>query len=181
MVEKDLPSYPVNRKSRKWPAFLIALVVLMVLAYPIAGNFMLYTGTLERIISKKPEKLNLTWDNAWTLWPGKIHVGGFDLDIHTRKNRIQVQIEKAVVQLDLLPLTEKKIRITSVDAEGLKVSHVKRTKDSKVATTTTENSTDTVNQESAESTKPVDKIDSPPKKKKKPRVVDLKGVRTKRL
>ncbi|GAG32124.1 unnamed protein product, partial [marine sediment metagenome] len=87
----------MGSRRRKWPYIVSAVVLVAVLAYPVVGNILLYSGALEQIISKKPGKLKVAWSGAWTLWPGEINVEDFQLDIHTKKNRILIDIEQGVV------------------------------------------------------------------------------------
>lgn len=113
-------------KSRKRAYIVTGFVLSVVLTYPVVGNVLLSTGMLEQIISKKPEKLKLAWKKAWTLFPGRIHVEGFDLDIHSKKkNRIQVKIDQAVLNLSLFALIDKTVDIQYAEADGLVVMHTK--------------------------------------------------------
>ena len=72
-MSADTNPHPRPRR-RKWPYVLFGIVLVALLAYPIAGNVLLMTGVLEQIISRKPEKLKIQWEHAWTLLPGRIRV-----------------------------------------------------------------------------------------------------------
>ncbi len=119
---------PMRSRPRKWIYIVVGIALGIVLIYPIAGNVLLSSGALANIISKKPEKLKLTWRKAWTLFPGRIHVEGFDLDIHSKKNRIQVKIDQVVLDLSLFSLIDKVVDIQYAEADGLVLSHTKRIK-----------------------------------------------------
>ena len=166
-------------KRRKWPYILVALLVIGVLAYPVGGNVLLWSGALEQIISKKPHKLKVAWSNAWTLWPGEVHIEGFRLDIHGKKSRIQVGIDKGIVQLNLMSLTGKTVDILSADVKGVEVSSTKRPKEELQTAGKDEagRSSDTGNQ-AAESVSE-EAASTGEEKKKKPWIIDLKGISAK--
>ena len=115
-------------KPRKWIYSVFGIFLFIILFYPVVGNVLLYSGVLEDIISKKPEKLKIEWDNAWTLIPGRVNVEGLHLDIHTKKDRIQIGIDQGVVDLSLLPLIDKTVDITYGEVDGLTFSFTKRPK-----------------------------------------------------
>ena len=171
----------MGSKRRKWPYILGGIILVGVLAYPIAGNILLYSGALERIISKKPGKLKVTWSSAWTLWPGEIKVADFRLDIHTKKNRIQVDMGNAAIQLNLLALTEKTVDIPTADVDGLMVSHTKLPKDEIIYSATTE-TTGKV-EPSADAGTQNEPVNDPgtAKPKKRPWIIDLKGISAKNV
>jgi hypothetical protein len=159
---------------------LVALLVTGVLAYPVGGNFMLWSGALAQIINKKPHKLKIEWSSAWTLWPGEIHVEGFSVDIHGKKSRTLVAIDRGTVRMDLLSLTEKTVDILSADVDGVEVSQTKRRSE---ATQTGEQddaaaTSDDAGQISGDAPEDPGTIE---KKKKKPWIIDLKGVAAKNV
>jgi hypothetical protein len=109
--------------------------VVLALSYPVVGNVLLYTGVLENIISHKPEKLKIQWASAWTLLPGRINVEGFKLDIHSRRSRIQLDLDEAVIDLSLRALIERKVDIRYADIRGFEFSLAKRPKQSESGAT----------------------------------------------
>jgi len=164
----------MGSKRRNWIYILGGILLIGVLAYPVVGNLLLFSGALQQIIGKKPEKLNLTWSSAWTLWPGEINVSNFQLDIHTSRNRIQVNIDHAEIKLNLLALIEKTVDIVSADAEGFDVSYTKRPKTA--AADTSKKVDPLTNTESSD--KRIAESGNP-EPKKKPWIVDLKRISSK--
>lgn len=164
-------------KLRKWIYITTGIVLGLVLVYPVAGNLLLYSGALENIISKKPEKLKIKWDNAWTLIPGRINIEGFNLDIHTKKNRIQINIDEGVVDLSLLSLTEKTVDITYGNVDGFRISHTKRPEPETETDTT--NKADQTGEKKETATVPTTDntaVSSPTKKNKPPWIIQLENV-----
>lgn len=172
----------MSSKRRKWPYVVAGLVVVGVLAYPVGGNFMLWSGVLAQIINKKPNKLKIEWTNAWTLWPGEIHIEGFSVDIHGRKSRTLVKIDRGVVNMDLMSLTKKTVDILNADVEGVEVSQTKRPKDEIQADAAAsddppaEAETTGGATEQAEGTSTQEPSSQGDQNKKKPWIIDLKGI-----
>lgn len=169
----------MTSKRRKWPYILGALLVIGVLAYPVGGNVLLRSGALEQIISKKPHKLKVAWSNAWTLWPGEVHIEGFRLDIHGKKSRIQVGIDKGIVQLNLMSLTGKTVDILSADVEGVEVSSTKRPKEELQRAENDETSRSSDAGSQAVESVSEGAASTVEQKKKKPWIIDLKGISAK--
>ena len=164
-------------KSRKWTYTIAGIALVIVLFYPVAGNLLLYSGVLEDIISKKPEKLKIEWDSAWTLIPGRVNVEGLNLDIHTKKDRIQIGIDQGIVNLSLLPLIDKTVDITYGDVDGLTFSFTKRPKPE--ASNDVANKTDQPTEKSETTTvsKADSAVDSTSQKKTKPPwIIQLAGI-----
>ena len=155
-------------KSRKWTYTIAGIFLVVVLFYPVAGNLLLYSGALEDIISKKPEKLKIEWDTAWTLIPGRVHVEGLNLDIHTRKDRIQIGIDQAVVNLSLMPLIDKTVDITYGEVDGLTFAFTKRQKPEAGSDVATKTDQSLEKSETITVSKTDSAIDSSSEKKTKP-------------
>ncbi len=63
---------------RWWAWLLIVLLVLGMFEalYLAAGNWALRSGTLARLLSRKPEKGQAEWSNGHTVWPGIVQLEG---------------------------------------------------------------------------------------------------------
>ena len=166
----------MSSKSRKWIYTIAGVALVIVLFYPVAGNVLLYSGALESIISRKPEKLKIEWDNAWTLIPGRVNVEGLSLDIHTKKNRIQIGVDQGVVELSLLPLIDKTVDITYGKVDGLTFAFAKPPK-AEAGKDVANKADQPTEKETAEVSKTDSTVDSLPSKKVKPPwIIQLKNV-----
>lgn len=166
----------MGSKRRKWP-YIVGTLLIAVLAYPVGGNVMLWSGALAQIINKKPHKLKVEWSNAWTLWPGEIHIEGFIVDIHGRKSRTLVHIDRGIVDMGLMSLTSKTVDILNADVEGVEVSQTRRPKEEiQAAEESDESGAATSTGETATEIADMDSPHGEQKKKKKPWIIDLKGI-----
>ena len=70
---------------------LLRLARLLALAYAIVYllgvNVFLNLGVFRPLINRKPEKILLEWDRAWTILPGHIHLRGFRIRGQTRRQQ----------------------------------------------------------------------------------------------
>jgi hypothetical protein len=150
--------------------------VVLALSYPVVGNVLLYTGVLENIISHKPEKLKIQWASAWTLLPGRINVEGFKLDIHSRRSRIQLDLDEAVIDLSLRALIERKVDIRYADIRGFEFSLAKRPKQSESGATESKPAQRSPAKPGAASSTVAEVTAGRSKKRKPPWVIQLKNV-----
>lgn len=145
--------------------------MVVVLFYPVVGNLLLYSGALENIISRKPEKLKIQWQSAWTLIPGRVTVTDLNLDINTRNNRILIDVDQGVVELSLLSLLEKTVDIRSAIVDGADFSYRKHDRPAEQAKAQHTQSTTATDSIAEPAASPVDK-----KHGKKPWTIDLKNI-----
>lgn len=156
-----------------------AMLLIGVLAYPVGGNFMLWSGVLAQIINKKPHKFKIEWANAWTLWPGEIHIEGFSVDIHGRKSRTLVRVDSGTVEINLLALTKKTVSIVNADVAGIEVSQVKyprKPAEAEDATTKGQPQDAHTPDSSVQAVEAGEEDEPKTQKKKKPWIIDLKGI-----
>src|SRR5688572_23126685 len=62
-------------KHRRTIRILIALILLLFAAYPIAANALLAFGGVEKAFSGT-DQVAVHFRRAWSFWPGRVHVEG---------------------------------------------------------------------------------------------------------
>src|SRR5690242_19047210 len=75
-----MPSVRRFFTRQKWKRLLLGVLaapLALWLAYVVLVNIMLTTGLIAKIASYNPDLANMHYDNAWSLWPGVVHVRGF--------------------------------------------------------------------------------------------------------
>lgn len=98
-------------------ALAFGLAVLWPL-YLVAGNVWLRQGGLERMLNRRPERLSIRWDSAWTVWPGVVHVRGFELRNQTRTYQWWVAIDQGTVDVDLWNLQDRELLLGPLTGSG---------------------------------------------------------------
>ena len=78
----------------------ITAIAGIILAYPVIGNVLVFSGGAEKLINWKPQKLTMQWQSAWTLIPGYFHVQGLELNATTvRGNHFFLRVDSGSVSL----------------------------------------------------------------------------------
>jgi hypothetical protein len=98
----------------------LAVAALAVeIVYLIAANAFLQTGLIFSIINKRPQRMLMEWESAWTYLPGFVKVRGFTLRNQDRKNQIYVAVGEAHAVISLFKLPFKTIHVRKVNAHEL--------------------------------------------------------------
>lgn len=99
-------------------ALLFAAIALYPL-YLIAGNWYLRSGDLEKRLNRRPERLRIEVETAWTLWPGVIHVRDFRIRNQTRTAQWWASMDSGVFELSLLDLRDRELVVTGLKGSGV--------------------------------------------------------------
>lgn len=102
------------------------VAIALEVVYVVAANALLRTGTLERLLNKKPEKTHFSWQSASTFLPGLVRVEGFELRSQTLRNQVYVRVGDARATVNLLKLPLKTVHIRGVDAEDVDFRYRRR-------------------------------------------------------
>jgi hypothetical protein len=114
------------RKRRVLRGCLIALALLLVLspvifiaAYRIAAKKALSGPALRAEINKKPDEIQIEWDEAVSAWPGRVSVK--NLTIRGSDPNVQwiVILPEANIRYSLLPFLRKNFIVTQVRATSI--------------------------------------------------------------
>jgi len=111
-------SYP-SRRWRSLPRVLRVLIVavpVVFLGWIILVNVAIASGWLERIISGKHRMSTVTVKvgRAWMLWPGRLHVRDFELDVDAYRYQLHVDLPEGVAEIALLELLSRKFHTRSI-------------------------------------------------------------------
>lgn len=100
---------------------LLALAFGLVILWPLylaAANLWLRHGGLERMLNRRPERLAIHWDAAWTLWPGVVHVRGFEIRNQTRVYQWWLAVDRGVVDVDMWNLQNRELLLGPLHGSG---------------------------------------------------------------
>ncbi len=104
---------------RKWAIRAGIALLAFEIFYVVAANIFIRTDLLPRLINKKPEKTNISWDSATTYLPGVARVKGFTLLSQTKKDQVYLHVVEGKARISLLKLAFKTIHIRSADARDV--------------------------------------------------------------
>ena len=102
-------------KALRWLAGALLAVLVIYLA---GANLLLNTGLLGSIFPKR-ERLLVEVESGWTAVPGRIHIEGFRMRGQTKKFQWQARLEAADLQISLLALASRTVRISRVRGSTL--------------------------------------------------------------
>lgn len=109
----------VVRRGGRWLLGALLVVVGLEVLYLLAAHLFLWTSLADRALNRKPEKLLVGYDSAWSPWPGELRVEGLTIRSQSRRVQWIVTSERATGRIALLPLLGK--RFHASDIEGRKV------------------------------------------------------------
>ena len=96
---------------RRWLRWgLVGLVGLECL-YVIAANSFLHQSWGRTLVNRKPDKLSVSWESAWTWLPGLVHVEGLDLGGTSRRVAWKARMDRGTMLLWLPSLALKHVRV----------------------------------------------------------------------
>lgn len=110
------------RRRRRWRrrlGVLVALAVAALLLYVAGANYFLRSPDLHRRIFKHPEKLRVTWERAWTLWPGRVHLEGVEIRGQNRDLQWWASLDRVRVSVDLPRLAFRTFHTRGISGAGL--------------------------------------------------------------
>lgn len=86
--------------------------------YVLLGNVLVKTPLLKRLANTSPS-VQLDYDSAYTLLPGRVHVEGLRLRSQDYNVQFEVTLKSAFVDVSLLELAQKRFHALRVRAEGV--------------------------------------------------------------
>lgn len=98
----------------------VGLAVLGVLVfYPAAAWIFLSTAVGRETINRKPERLFVEWDRAWSWKPGLVHVRGLRIRGQNRVIQWQLELDTATLPISLRGLAKRRFVVSGARGEGL--------------------------------------------------------------
>ncbi|MEE4218573.1 MAG: hypothetical protein V2I48_13245, partial [Xanthomonadales bacterium] len=101
-----------------WMALKIVLVVEIVYVVVINGLLQLpYTQTVLNKI--RPEKFHISWENAWSWYPARVHIRNASANGNSSSQMWQVDVDAATGYISLVPLIFKRVQISGVEGRNI--------------------------------------------------------------
>ena len=123
---------PPATASRRALGRLAAAAVLGLLAlevlYLAGANLFLSSPLAGRLINRKPDKLLVEYDSAWSPWPGEVRLRGFRIRGQGRAAQWAATAEEISGRIALLPLALKSFQASGVEGRGV-VFRLRRRRD----------------------------------------------------
>jgi len=117
---------------RIWLKRLLLVVLLLAGLYLLAVNLFLNSPLATRAFNRRPERFQIGWSSAWTVWPGYVRVRGLRLRGHVNEVTWFVTAERARGWINLPRLLHRTFLLTEFHGEEVR-SRVLRGPDQKTA------------------------------------------------
>ncbi|MCG6870965.1 MAG: hypothetical protein LJE84_01645 [Gammaproteobacteria bacterium] len=104
-----------------WGRTLVVAVVVLEIAWLGIGNGLLISGKLHGLLNKRPEKLEVSWESAWTLWPGRVFFDQLRVQVHLKKADLEFAMEDGSADIGLLAVPTKTFQLDDASISGITV------------------------------------------------------------
>jgi hypothetical protein len=115
----------VSDRQPSRPRVVLRLLKIAVLAgaglwllYLAAANGFLSSRWGQQTLNRKPDKLTIAWQSAWTWLPGILHVRGLEIRGRARRAEWRTTIDRGRLVILLPSLLGRQFRLLSGDAHG---------------------------------------------------------------
>ena len=106
-------------RSRKFWIILVVVLVAFELIWVVGANWALGSEWVIGKINKKPEKLEVRWDDASTFIPGIIHLEGLSVRGQSKKQQWYVSLADGRAHISLLSFATKTFKTHSFKGTAL--------------------------------------------------------------
>jgi hypothetical protein len=99
---------------------LLLTLVAAEVAYLALINLALNLPLTQTLINQhRPEKYAVYWERAWSWYPLRVHATGVSANGQTASQQWQADVTSAAASVSLLPLLEKTVRISGLNAQDV--------------------------------------------------------------
>ncbi len=106
------------RRALLWVVLGLAVAAVL---YLVGANYFLRSEWGRKTLNRKPDKLAIEWESAWTWFPGVVHVRELSLDGHGRRADWRVDANRGRMVIWLPSLLRRHFRLVDGRAEGARV------------------------------------------------------------
>jgi len=103
-----------------WLKRIIIAVVVFEVVYLTLGNLALRLPVTQTLLNKiRPDKFEVTWDEAWTWYPFRVHARGVSANGQSRRQQWQLELPVGSASISLLPLIFKHVNLYDLYGEDV--------------------------------------------------------------
>jgi len=111
--------------SRLWIKRIVIAALIAEISYVVLLNLALQLPITQSLINKiKPDKFHISWENAWTWYPFRIHVENASANGQARSQQWEFSVRSVSASIDILPLIFKRVWIN--DVVGTDITYLQR-------------------------------------------------------
>ena len=103
-----------------WLKRITIAVVVFELAYLALVNLALQLPVTQTLLNKiRPDKFEITWEEAWTWYPFRVHARGVAANGQSRRQQWQLDLPVGSASISLLPLIFKHVNLSDLYGENV--------------------------------------------------------------
>jgi hypothetical protein len=105
---------------RTWLKRLFFAAVGLAGTYLLLANLFLKTPLGPWAVNRRPERLTVTWESAWSPWPGEVRVRGLTVRGKTRRVSWSFEADRGRGWIDLPGLLARRFEVRGFEGEGVR-------------------------------------------------------------
>lgn len=114
-AEAQVSSSPSRNKWRRWLVALLIIVLIIEAIWLVGVNFMLSRPSTQSMVSEiRPDRVQMTWEKAWSWYPGQVVVTGAKVSGQSPRFQWQADVSRVEGNVAFLPLLERRVVIRGV-------------------------------------------------------------------
>ncbi|MGA9750743.1 MAG: hypothetical protein WBS54_03040 [Acidobacteriota bacterium] len=102
----------------KWLVFVLLFVCVCEALYLAVGTWALRSGMLARLLSRKPERVQIEWSGGRTVWPGVFHLEGVRIRGQSERTQTYIQVDHCTVRMHLILLAVCRVYFYRMEGSG---------------------------------------------------------------
>ena len=103
-----------------WLKRITIAVVVFELAYLVLVNLALQLPVTQTLLNKiRPDKFEVTWEEAWSWYPFRVHARGVSANGQSRRQQWQLELPVGTASISLLPLIFKHVNLSDLYGENV--------------------------------------------------------------
>ena len=107
------------KKKWKWLGLVVIVLVGIEVLYVAVANWALNSGTLARLLSRKPERFQVEWSSGRTVWPGVFQLQGVNFRGQSERYQTSGRLDRCTLRMHLFLLAACRVHCYGVEGEGL--------------------------------------------------------------
>jgi hypothetical protein len=104
-----------------WLKRIVIAAVVFEIAYLLLVNLALRLPVTQTLLNKaRPDKFQVTWEEAWTWYPFRVHARGVSANGESRRQQWQFEFPEGTASISLLPLVIKRVSLSGIEGRDVK-------------------------------------------------------------
>ena len=105
---------------KRWFWRILKVVLIIEVVYVVVINGLLQLPYTQTVLNKiRPEKFSISWENAWSWYPARVHIRNAMANGNSRSQMWQVKVDSVDGSISLIQLIFKRVVVHNVDGRNI--------------------------------------------------------------